>query len=139
MAGGDASFGNGGYYKTPIERVLPVDMDAKSEVQVPGLSLLIVMDKSGSMGVRVPTGETKLDVVKSAALSAIETLNPFDRVGVIAFDADWLWAVPLQSAGDIQKITSDLATLSADGGTVMYPALEEADRVLSASSSRFAT
>ena len=135
MAGGDASFGNGGYYKTPIERVLPVDMDAKSEVQVPGLSLLIVMDKSGSMGVRVPTGETKLDVVKSAALSAIETLNPFDRVGVIAFDADWLWAVPLQSAGDIQKITSDLATLSADGGTVMYPALEEADRVLSASSS----
>ena len=135
MAGGDASFGAGGYYKTPIERVLPVDMDAKSQVQVPGLSLVLVVDKSGSMGAAVPTGESKLDVVKSAALAAIESLNPFDRAGVLAFDADWLWAAPLTSAGDIQKITADLATLSAGGGTVMYPALEEADRVLSASSS----
>ena len=135
MAGGDASFGAGGYYKTPIERVLPVDMDAKSQVQVPGLSLVLVVDKSGSMGAAVPTGESKLDVVKSAALAAIESLNPFDKAGVLAFDADWLWAVPLTSAGDIQKIASDLATLTASGGTIMYPALEEADRVLSASRS----
>jgi len=135
MTGGDSSFGNGGYYKTPLERVLPVDMDAKSEVQVPGVSLVIVMDKSGSMGVRVPTGESKLDVVKSAALSAIQSLNPFDRVGVIAFDADWLWAVPLTNAGDLSGITAELATLSADGGTIMYPALEEADRALASSSS----
>ena len=54
MAGGDSSFGAGGYYKTPIERVLPVDMDAKSQVQVPGLSLVLVVDKSGSMGGTVP-------------------------------------------------------------------------------------
>jgi uncharacterized membrane protein len=135
MAGGDASFGAGGYYKTPIERVLPVDMDAKSQVQVPGLSLVLIVDKSGSMGATVPTGETKLDVVKSAALAAIESLNPFDKAGVLAFDADLLWAVPLTSAGDIQKITTDLSTLSAGGGTIMYPALEEADRVLSASAS----
>jgi len=135
MAGGDSSFGAGGYYKTPIERVLPVDMDAKSQVEVPGMSLVLVLDKSGSMGETVPTGETKLDVVKSAALAAIETLNPFDTAGVIAFDADWIWAVPLTSAGDSQKISADLATLAPGGGTVMYPALEEADRVLSASRS----
>ncbi|HUJ74602.1 MAG TPA: VWA domain-containing protein, partial [bacterium] len=135
MAGGGSSFGAGGYYKTPIERVLPVDMDAKSQVQVPGLSLVILVDKSGSMGATVPTGESKLDVVKSAALAAIESLNPFDRAGVIAFDADWQWAVPLTSAGDVQKITDGLATLEAGGGTVMYPALEEADRALAQSTS----
>ncbi|HVO37718.1 MAG TPA: VWA domain-containing protein [Spirochaetia bacterium] len=135
MAGGSASFGVGGYYKTPIERVLPVDMDAKSQVQLPGLSLVIVMDKSGSTGETVPSGETKLDVVKSAALSAVEALNPFDRVGVIAFDADWLWAVPMTNAGDIRAIAANLATVSSGGGTIMYPALEEADRVLSTSRS----
>ena len=54
---------------------------------------------------------------------------------MIAFDADWQWAVPLTRAGDTQKIAADLATLTPGGGTIMFPALEEADRVLSASSS----
>ena len=35
MIGGPSSFGSGGYYKTPIERILPVDMDVKSQVQLP--------------------------------------------------------------------------------------------------------
>ncbi|MGA2379650.1 MAG: VWA domain-containing protein [Spirochaetia bacterium] len=135
MAGGDTSFGAGGYYKTPIERILPVDMDAKSQLDVPGLSLVLVVDKSGSMGAEVPSGGTKLDVVKAAALAAIESLNPFDKAGVIAFDADWQWAVPLTRAGDTAKIAADLATLTPGGGTIIFPALEEADRVLSASSS----
>jgi uncharacterized membrane protein len=135
MAGGEASFGAGGYYKTPIERALPVDMDVKSQVQIPRLSLVIVVDKSGSMGATVPTGETKLDVVKSAALSSIELLNPFDKVGLLAFDADWEWAVPLTDAGDTQKIVTDLATLQPGGGTIMYPALEAAARAISASPS----
>ncbi len=135
MIGGENSFGAGGYYKTPIEEALPVDMDVKSQVQLPRLSLVVMVDKSGSMGGAVATGETKLDVVKSAALSAIESLNPFDTVGLLAFDADWQWAVPLTSAGNTQKIAADLAALAPGGGTIMYPALEEAERVLAASPS----
>jgi uncharacterized membrane protein len=130
MIGGENSFGAGGYYKTPIERALPVDMDVKSQVQLPRLSLVILVDKSGSMGGIVATGETKIDVVKSAALSAIESLNPFDTVGLLAFDADWEWAVPLTSAGDTSRIAEDLASLQPGGGTIMYPALEEAERAL---------
>jgi Mg-chelatase subunit ChlD len=134
MAGGDNSFGAGGYYKTPIERVLPVDMDVKSRLDLPRISLVLLIDKSGSMGGTVSSGESKLDVVKSAALSAIESLNAFDRVGLLAFDADWEWAVPLTDAGDTAAIVADLATLAPGGGTIMYPALEEADRVLEGSS-----
>ena len=134
MAGGDTSFGAGGYYKTPLERILPVDMDVKSRLELPRVSLVLLIDKSGSMGGTVSSGETKLDVVKSAALSAIESLNPFDKVGLLAFDADWQWAVPLTDAGDTASIAADLSTLAPGGGTIMYPALQEADRILETSS-----
>ena len=74
------------------------------------------------MGGTVATGETKLDVVKSAALCAIESLTPFDTLGPLAFDADWEWAVPMTSAGDTRRIAADLAALAPGGGTTMYPA-----------------
>ena len=135
MIGGDSSFGAGGYYKTPIERILPVDMDVKSQLDLPRLSLVILLDTSGSMGGAVATGETKLDVVKSAALSAIETLNPFDQVGLLAFNADWQWAVPMTEAGDTDTIMKQLASLATGGGTIMYPALQEAVRVIAAQKS----
>ena len=41
MLGGDASYGAGGYYGTPIERVLPVDMDVPTEVKIPSLAVII--------------------------------------------------------------------------------------------------
>ena len=109
---------------------LPVDMDVTSQAQLPRLALVIVTDKSGSMQGTVPTGETKLDVVKSAALSVLELLNPFDRVGLLAFDADWEWTVPVTEARNREQIAADLATLQSGGGTVLYFALEEAFREL---------
>ncbi len=130
MLGGPHSFGAGGWFETPVERALPVDMDVTSQAQLPRLALVIVSDKSGSMGGMVPTGESKLDVVKSAALSVLELLNPFDRVGLLAFDADAEWTVPLTEARNREQVAADLATLEPGGGTVLFPALEEAFRTL---------
>jgi len=130
MGGGDTSFGAGGWYETPLERALPVEMDAASPAKMPRLSLVIVTDKSGSMGGTVPGGETKLDVVKSAALATLDLLNPFDRVGILAFDADHEWSVPLTDAADRERIAMDLSRLQTGGGTDMAPALEEARAVL---------
>ena len=135
MIGGESSFGAGGYYKTPIERALPVDMDVKSQVQMPRLTLIIVADKSGSMGGTVATGETKLEVVKSAAFSAIELLSDFDRAGLLAFDANFEWTVPLTEAGNREQVANELTTLTSGGGTILYPALEEAYRVIAQSQS----
>ena len=113
-----------------MERALPVDMDVTSQAQLPRLALVIVTDKSGSMQGMVPSGESKLDVVKSASLSVLELLNPFDRVGLLAFDADWEWTVPVTEARNREQIAADLATLQPGGGTVLYFALEEAFREL---------
>jgi Ca-activated chloride channel family protein len=135
MIGGDTSFGAGGYYKTPIERLLPVDMDVKSQVQMPRLSLVILADKSGSMSALVPTGESKLDVVKSAAYEAIQLLNPFDKVGLLAFDADWEWTVPITEARNKDEVAKQLAMLSPGGGTIMFQALREAHRAIAETAS----
>ena len=97
--------------------MLPVDMDVKSRLDLPRISLVLLIDKSGSMGGTVGAGESKLDVVKSAALSAIDSLNPFDRVGLLAFDADWEWSVPMTDAGDTAANRGELARLAPGGGT----------------------
>ncbi len=133
--GGENSYGVGGYYKTPIEKALPVDTDVSSSLNIPSLTLVMVIDKSGSMGARVQSGETKLEVVKAAAFSAIELLNPFHRVGLLAFDADFEWAVTMIDAGQKVRIAEDLFRLTSGGGTRLHDALGEAHRVLAATAS----
>ncbi len=130
MIGGDSSFGAGGYYQTPIERTLPVDMDVTSTMRIPSLSMVFVIDKSGSMGAMEASGSSKLDLVKEAVISAVEIMNPFYTVGLIAFDADWEWAVPITRAGERADIATNLARLDSGGGTVLDGALREALRAL---------
>ena len=48
--GGPNSFGVGGYFKTPLEETLPIDMQVRDPRRFPSVSIVIVMDKSGSMG-----------------------------------------------------------------------------------------
>ena len=50
MLGGDQAFGLGGYYKTTIEEILPVRSDFEKEKEKPSLAMVLVIDKSGSMG-----------------------------------------------------------------------------------------
>jgi len=130
MIGGDASFGAGGYYGTPIETALPVDMDVTSSMKVPSLAMIFVIDKSGSMGSVEVSGLSKLDLVKEAVIASIEIMNEFYTVGLLAFDADFEWTVPLTQAGNRGQITADLSRLSSGGGTVLEGALTEAHRAL---------
>ena len=107
MLGGEKSFGAGGYYRTPLEKLLPVDMDVPTKMSIPSLCLVMVIDRSDSMGGSLsesrpaPGGErtTKLEVAKIAAFSAMKLLNPFDQVGLLGFNADWEWVVPISEAG----------------------------------------
>ena len=129
MIGGDRSFGAGGYHGTPVERLLPVTMDVKTEIRIPSLSVAFVLDRSGSMGSKVQD-EEKLTIAKRAALSSIELLKPFDRVGVLAFDSGRDWVVPMTEVGVRRPIAERLRDLQVGGGTDLYPALEEAHRVM---------
>jgi len=127
--GGDRSYGAGGYYGTPVERLLPVTMHAKAEVQIPSLSVVFVLDRSGSMASKT-RGEQKLAIAKRATLSSIDLLNRLDRVGVLAFDSAAQWVVPLTEVGTRRPIAEKLRELESGGGTDLYLALEEAHRAM---------
>lgn len=120
MLGGDKSFGLGGYYKSILEEVLPVRSDFEKEKEKPSIAMVLVIDKSGSMG-----GQ-KMELAKEAAKSAVELLGPNDKIGVIAFEGDVFWVSDMQPASNKGKVMEEISRVEAGGGTRMYPAMEEA-------------
>src|SRR6185312_2852264 len=124
MIGGDQSFGLGGYYKTVLEEILPVRSDFEKEKEKPSLAMMLVIDKSGSMG-----GE-KIEMAKEAAKSAVELLGPNDKIGVIAFEGESFWISEVQPASNKSRIMDDISRIEAGGGTVMYPAMQDAYEAL---------
>lgn len=130
VIGGSQSYGAGGYYRTPLERILPVEMRPPSRLDLPHVALLFVVDKSGSMG-GGPEGATKLDLAKAAAIAAADLLNPTDQIAILAFDAAWDWVLPFRQVGKGEWISERLSSLQSDGGTDLYKAMVEAYRVFS--------
>ncbi|MHC4398540.1 MAG: VWA domain-containing protein [Planctomycetota bacterium] len=126
MLGGDQSFGLGGYYKTTLEEILPVRSDFEKEKEKPSLGMVLIVDKSGSMG------GMKIELAKDAARSAVELLGPRDQIGVIAFDGAAYWVSEVHSAADKHYIIDRISTIEASGGTNIYPAMVDGYEALTA-------
>ena len=83
--GGPESYGMGGYFRTPLEETLPVDMQIKDQERFPSVSIVIVIDRSGSMG-QQEGGLTKIQLAAEGAVRVVELLNDFDEISVIPVD-----------------------------------------------------
>jgi len=127
MIGGDQSFGPGGYYKTPIEEVLPVSLDVRQKKHLPSLALALVIDKSGSMD------GLKMEMTQEASAATVDFMSDRDSVGVIAFDSQASPVVNLTKVEDKRGIIRQIDSIRAEGGTNMYPGLRMAQEWLQAS------
>jgi uncharacterized membrane protein len=131
MVGGDHSFGLGGYYQTPVEEALPVTMEVKQRVDVPNLSIVLSIDRSDSMTTIASGKVTYLDLAKEAAHLVVDLLDENSEVGVMSWDTEWKWEVPLRQAKNKAQIHQAIASIASGGGTEGFPALREAYQVLS--------
>ena len=120
VIGGENSFGVGGYAKTPLDDLLPVQSNFEKDKEKPSLAIALVIDRSGSM-----EGD-KLELTKDAAKGVVELLSPQDFIAVIAFDDAPHEIVPLQNVASPSVITETIGALASDGSTNIYPALAKA-------------
>jgi uncharacterized membrane protein/uncharacterized protein YegL len=138
MVGGPASYGAGGYQKTPIEELLPVEMGVRDRQKQPDIALVVVIDKSGSMaachcnsfnqgaGGSGIGGVKKVDIGKEAILRAAAALTERDELGVVAFNESAHWVVRTAPLGTVTDLQGQLASITADGQTNIYAGLDQA-------------
>ncbi len=128
MAGGKHSFGSGGFFQSPIDALLPVSMELKSEHRKLAVALAIVMDRSGSMAVGIGGGKTKMDLANSGAANAIDLLGPLDQITVFAVDSKPTKTIPLTRIDDNKaKLGARARSIrSAGGGIYVYQGLKAA-------------
>lgn len=131
VLGGERSFGPGGYLDSPLEELLPVRSEPPALAEVPDVALVLLVDRSGSMG-RGP----KLEMAKVAAREAAAFLGARDLLGVVGFraDAEW-WVEPTQGAAEA-IVREVLGAQAAGGGTDLLPALALAADAMARSTAR---
>ncbi|HEU4323739.1 MAG TPA: VWA domain-containing protein [Roseiflexaceae bacterium] len=137
MVGGEESFGAGGYRRTPLEQVLPVHLDPNSTSTTPDVALAMVIDRSGSMGDESGgSGRSKLDLAKEAVYQASLGLAQRDQLGLVVFDTEATWVLPLQKLPPAVELEQALSRFNDGGGTNIRPGIEEAARALEQAEAR---
>lgn len=131
--GTGGSYGVGGYFNTPLEEALPVEMRIRNKERLPRLTMLFVLDRSGSMEIKGPSGFSNLELAKEAVVRSIDLLNDTDRTGVLSFDMSSSFVLPVQDVGDESNrvlIREMVGSLRPGGGTDIREAVGNAERVL---------
>lgn len=126
VIGGTGAYGPGGYAGTPLEDALPVTVKVTDGRQRQRVALLLIIDKSGSMGYDPGGSKGKIAMAKEAAQLAARSLAEGDQIGVLVFNDQQEWVVPITTIdSDATRAAIDrkIAAIAADGGTEILPAL----------------
>jgi uncharacterized membrane protein len=115
--GGPESFGMGGYFQTPLEEALPVEMQIKDQERFPSVSMVIVIDRSGSMGMQ-EGGVEKIQLAAEGAVRVVELLNDFDFITVLPVDTQVDNPIGPLPASDRDTAVALIRQIGAGGGGI---------------------
>jgi hypothetical protein len=85
MTGGQKSYGPGGYFKSPLERVMPISMEMRREHRKLSVAVVVALDRSGSMSMPAGGGRIKMDLADLGTVQVLDLLSPMDEFGVKSF------------------------------------------------------
>jgi Mg-chelatase subunit ChlD/uncharacterized membrane protein len=145
VIGGDRSFALGGYRSSALEELLPVISEITDPKRRLDVAQVLAIDTSGSMaachcaegttqgvngmpvgGNMIGGGQDKTAISRAAAARTIQAMNKNDEVGVLAFNTEQNWVIPLQQLPADDVVTKGLRTLAPLGGTNLTTPLETA-------------
>jgi uncharacterized membrane protein len=102
--GGDQAYAAGGYRGTPLEDTLPVSMELDSKKVLPSGAVALVMH-----GMEFANGN---QVARDCALGVLDALGPGDELGVLLWDGNERWLLPLQKVGNKREAGRAIAGMN---------------------------
>jgi len=118
------------FYDSTIDHLLPVSSTVPEIEEEPSLALVYVLDRSSSMRELV-SGVAKIRILRDATAASVSLLPSSTLVGIIGFDDEHDWLLPISPAGDAVEIYGVLRNLRAYGGTdLYYPLLDAAEQLI---------
>ncbi|MEZ6057796.1 MAG: VWA domain-containing protein, partial [Planctomycetaceae bacterium] len=124
LTGGKRSFGVGGYFRSPLDEVLPVSMEMREEHRKTNIAIAVALDRSGSMSMTVPGGMQKMDLANLGTAEVVKMLTPGDSIAVIAVDSDAHIIQPLTDVTNPEAIAKKIRGIRSEGGGIyVYNAL----------------
>ncbi len=124
MTGGQKSYGPGGYFKSPLERVMPISMEMRKEHRKLSVAVVVALDRSGSMSMPAGGGRIKMDLADLGTVQVLDLLSPMDEIGVFAVDTTPHEIVPLDTVEHNIGYRSKILAIGSEGGGIyIYEAL----------------
>jgi Ca-activated chloride channel family protein len=118
MIGGEDAFGAGGYLGTPVEEALPVRMDITNKKFIPAGAVVLVMHS-----MEFPQGDPW---ARTTCEAVLDTLNKFDKMGVLHYAYSEAWLFPLQRVQNKARLRGLIRNLTTgdmpDYGTTLQMA-----------------
>jgi uncharacterized membrane protein len=102
--GGDQAFGAGGYRGTPLESLLPVDMELDSQRLLPRGALVLVMH-----GMEFNNGN---QIARDIAVGTLDALGAQDELGIVLWDGSERWLFELQPVGDKKALGRQIQSMN---------------------------
>ncbi|MBP5193945.1 MAG: VWA domain-containing protein, partial [Clostridia bacterium] len=112
---------------TPYQQLLPV----QSITYKPPVGVMIIIDRSGSMGATdSTTDKTLLDLAKEGSMECLKALDERDYFGVMTLSDSYDEAATINPVPKMHDIISIIDEIEIGGGTVFTGAIQEAGRAL---------